>query len=238
MKKLPLLLAGLAMAGSANAAVLQFDFTAKIQEMMQFSPLTFTGGAVSSSNLSGSTVAVGDVITGHFTYDTATAQISNVGGVTMFASAQAQNALAAAIGNNTLALDSALSSTTTVQVGNNVAAFGGADTFGIAQVSANAQSSQLMALSLFDASGHAFDANAIPATLDFSAFNNSTFYYTYSSVSTHAMMGANGNLTSLTVTQLPSGNNPTAPVPEPETYAMLLAGLGLLGWTARRRQAR
>jgi hypothetical protein len=98
MKKLPLLLAGLAMAGSANAAVLQFDFTAKIQEMMQFSPLTFTGGAVSSSNLSGSTVAVGDVITGHFTYDTATAQISNVGGVTMFASAQAQNALAAAIG--------------------------------------------------------------------------------------------------------------------------------------------
>jgi hypothetical protein len=28
-----------------------------------------------------------------------------------------------------------------------------------------------------------------------------------------------------------------AAVPEPETYAMLLAGLGLLGWTARRRRA-
>lgn len=27
------------------------------------------------------------------------------------------------------------------------------------------------------------------------------------------------------------------PVPEPETWAMLLAGLGMLGWTARRRQA-
>jgi hypothetical protein len=27
-----------------------------------------------------------------------------------------------------------------------------------------------------------------------------------------------------------------AAVPEPETYAMLLAGLGLLGFTARRRQ--
>jgi hypothetical protein len=28
-----------------------------------------------------------------------------------------------------------------------------------------------------------------------------------------------------------------APVPEPETYAMLLAGLGLLGFTARRRKS-
>ena len=28
---------------------------------------------------------------------------------------------------------------------------------------------------------------------------------------------------------------PTAPVPEPETYAMMLAGLGLIGFTLRRR---
>lgn len=30
----------------------------------------------------------------------------------------------------------------------------------------------------------------------------------------------------------------TAPVPEPETYAMMLAGLGLLGFVGRRRMAR
>ncbi|MDP2811103.1 MAG: FxDxF family PEP-CTERM protein [Rhodocyclaceae bacterium] len=29
----------------------------------------------------------------------------------------------------------------------------------------------------------------------------------------------------------------TAPVPEPETYALMLAGLGLVGWAARRRKA-
>ncbi len=33
-----------------------------------------------------------------------------------------------------------------------------------------------------------------------------------------------------------SGYSINAPVPEPETYAMLLAGLGLLGFTARRRK--
>lgn len=33
-----------------------------------------------------------------------------------------------------------------------------------------------------------------------------------------------------------AGNLTVTPVPEPETYAMLLAGLGLIGFTARRRK--
>ncbi|MCU0840382.1 MAG: PEPxxWA-CTERM sorting domain-containing protein [Thiobacillaceae bacterium] len=35
-----------------------------------------------------------------------------------------------------------------------------------------------------------------------------------------------------------AGALPTPPIPEPETWAMLLAGLGLVGWAARRRAAR
>jgi hypothetical protein len=35
---------------------------------------------------------------------------------------------------------------------------------------------------------------------------------------------------------LTSSISPTAPVPEPETYAMLLAGLGLMGAIAKRRK--
>ena len=229
MKKLSILLAGLTMLGSAHATVYQFDFTAKIQEMVEFSPLAFTGGAVASSTLSGSLVSVGDNINGHFSYDTETGLFSSAGGSAMYAAPTAQNSLDASIGGNSIGLSDASYSSTNVQVANNAVMLGGADGFGIANVSANAFASQMMALSFFDKSGQIFNASTMPGELDFSGFNRSSFYYTYASTATHAMMGANGSLTSLTVTEVP------VPVPEPETYAMLLAGLMALGWKARRR---
>jgi hypothetical protein len=33
-----------------------------------------------------------------------------------------------------------------------------------------------------------------------------------------------------------TGGDPVTPVPEPETYALMLAGLGMLGWASRRRR--
>lgn len=40
-----------------------------------------------------------------------------------------------------------------------------------------------------------------------------------------------------TVTTGGGGIDPTPAIPEPETYALMLAGLGLVGWAARRRKA-
>ncbi|MEF8755043.1 MAG: PEP-CTERM sorting domain-containing protein [Accumulibacter sp.] len=51
--------------------------------------------------------------------------------------------------------------------------------------------------------------------------------------------GAGTNLDVITYNLTASSNAAlyaTAPVPEPETYGMLMAGLGLVGWMARRRQ--
>ena len=49
-------------------------------------------------------------------------------------------------------------------------------------------------------------------------------------------------LTNATLTFMEQGNDPfvlvAGPVPEPETYAMLLAGLGLVGWAVRRQQTK
>jgi len=47
-----------------------------------------------------------------------------------------------------------------------------------------------------------------------------------------------GNTTTYTLTQLPSASPSVSPVPEPETYAMLMAGLGVIGLMVRRRSAR
>jgi hypothetical protein len=44
---------------------------------------------------------------------------------------------------------------------------------------------------------------------------------------------ANGELHSVAFT----GVLPTAPVPEPESYAMILAGLGLMGFMVRRKKS-
>ena len=45
-----------------------------------------------------------------------------------------------------------------------------------------------------------------------------------------------GGVRPITTPPLPPGVPPVTPVPEPETYAMLLSGLGLLGFAARRKR--
>lgn len=59
---------------------------------------------------------------------------------------------------------------------------------------------------------------------------------------TSTLYGAYGNLRDASYKHLNAFNNhlamtPTPPVPEPETYAMFMAGLGLLGFFTRRRRA-
>ena len=63
-----------------------------------------------------------------------------------------------------------------------------------------------------------------PGTIAISGFNNTNDYSFFEI--------APGTVYTNNIT----GGFITAAIPEPETYAMLLAGLGLLGWQARRRK--
>jgi hypothetical protein len=82
----------------------------------------------------------------------------------------------------------------------------------------------------------------------FDGNNNLVLYNTLDSVNdvTHSAIGSNGSFNGFgNPTFVPGilGNaleaTPVylvAPIPEPETYAMMLAGLGLIGFIARRRK--
>jgi len=58
---------------------------------------------------------------------------------------------------------------------------------------------------------------------------------TWCQPSSHCGMGT---YYSVHLSGVDGATNVTAAVPEPETYAMLLAGLGLLGGMARRRKSK
>ncbi|PLX73356.1 MAG: hypothetical protein C0607_13760 [Azoarcus sp.] len=88
-----------------------------------------------------------------------------------------------------------------------------------------------LSASLFTSSGiELYDLNANPASTADTLYGSGTFaagdyYFEVSGTAT----GPNGGLYAFSVT--------TQPVPEPGTYAMMLAGLGLIGAVARRRMS-
>jgi hypothetical protein len=68
------------------------------------------------------------------------------------------------------------------------------------------------------------------SSLSFAALSNPYLYWHIDYL--HDINGSTTDVVRLTYVS----PNPPPPVPEPETYAMLLAGLGLLGFTARRKK--
>jgi hypothetical protein len=227
MKTLGMLLAGAALCGSAHAAVYQYEYTATIQEMLQFSPSTGSGGMIDSASLAGDTVAVGDIVFGHFSYDTETGVFGDFGAGPVYSSSTAANSVSAYSSGHNFALSAPTNSSTMVQVTNNATLLGGGDNLSIGNVSENDDAQQLLVVNFFDQSGLALSDNNIPGAIDAGAFSQSTFYYLYTTKGNHDMLGANGQLTSLTL---------ISSVPEAQTYGMLLSGLGILGFLSRRRK--
>lgn len=66
--------------------------------------------------------------------------------------------------------------------------------------------------------------------------NTSGFSFSLPSFTDSYQLLVNGNTTPSNTTGSYAGNIAVSAVPEPKTYAMLLAGLGLVAFTARRRK--
>lgn len=67
--------------------------------------------------------------------------------------------------------------------------------------------------------------------------NNVTGFYRFNAGALAGIDSFTTKFASLSDATLFRTGRPTSPVPEPETYGMLLAGLGLVGWMARRRKS-
>lgn len=77
----------------------------------------------------------------------------------------------------------------------------------------------------FDLSGPLLSVGGIVGNLNLYSIGQQVYAYAYS-----------GFVPGVNVGNGLEGNLQVTPVPEPETYAMLLAGLGLMAFVARRRQ--
>jgi len=84
-------------------------------------------------------------------------------------------------------------------------------------------------LSVFDSSNNLLGLLNIPNQVSTQPYPYTGFYaFTIPGISKATLTGADDWVVVDNVT--------TAPVPEPETYAMMLAGLGLIGFSVRRRK--
>jgi len=181
--------------------------------------------------MSGVQVDVGQVIHGHFSYDTSSVLYPTQpsapasGSYVLYTDWSGKN-LTSISSTSTHSPIQADYATNMIQVANNSSDMNGQDYFGLAYTTGKVGGPTLIDfLTLWDSSGHALSSSDIPTSLNLASFDTAMYQVAYFTEA-GAVVSIDTHLTSLTA---------AAPVPEPETYTMLLAGLGLLGW--RRRKA-
>lgn len=240
MQKIAALIAALSLACLAQAEVVTFSYTAKIDHVFLYDDddgLT----QPSTATVRDRTVSEGDVVTGYFSIDTSTALIyqrytSQNELFQAYRDSSSANALTSKIGSAGPVTDSTASWTKQISVVH--APTGGFD--GLAVHSNIYQAENYFELARIDFEQRSTGPGSGIDTSLIALNQNSLYTYSFGdyTTSSFAGMSATGYLTSLTfISSVPSGpSGPSAPVPEADTYAMLLAGLGVLGWASRRQR--
>ena len=212
MKKTSILAAALITifsAGAANAATVSYNFS-----------------GVTSSTMG--SISGGTPFTGTFSYDSSASGVSSpyYGGTqNLFANAYSQ--LTMTIGGKTategapgtMALYNNVSPPNSIPVGDSLYTFNPLSGQGPLHSSGSftGLTPNYIYLGFVDSSGKVFPGNSLPSSLSLSSFNNAFIGINYGPTTTISFL-----------TRL-------SPVPEPGTWAMMIAGLGMLGFAARRK---
>lgn len=220
-----LILFGFSVTPLAHASVISYDFTAYIDSMFKYDAAITKSTTVTSSTTLGALVSDGDTIHGHFYYDEA----MPLGPYQPAQPPQGSYQIYYGQGGLDYSIDQSglqyLSGGgwSILQVANNANSFGW-DTFSLYTEIAGGTT----ILNLYNTAGTAFNDSSIPSMLPRNqfgiAFLESGWVFSGGD-QFHLTM----NIASLTPT-------PITTVPEPATYTMLLAGLGLMAFAGRRKR--
>lgn len=222
----------------ANASIVAYDFSATVGDMTYYAHTTQTGPgpgvALTSSNYAGGLISRGDQVRGHFFYDTTLGQFlaappalpgaeSALYGGPGYAHSMA--GVNYTVGNGGVRFQSV--ETPVISVINNPYV----DVVHIVALTENSHSGlqQEVGIDFIDMRHQALNSIALPGEIKPSDYGLMAIYNSFSYVSRDDALNVTMTINSLT---------PSLPVPEPEGYAMLLAGLGMIAALGRRKASR
>lgn len=217
-------MSALALIGSAQAAEQTFQFKSTVKQIefqFDFDPKV----ELTTVTLPSGFAKLGDTIDARVTYDTSeTTEVNPWGG----ASYRRPISSFMDMGNGSIVVGGAAEGGAVSVYDND--RYPSGDAFGSFAYffSDDAVAKEMVAVSLEDPSGTVLNGHQLPGS-ELTGFQGGTFIYSYETYRTDAsgthsyLWRISGDITAI------------AAVPEPGTYAMLLAGLGLLGWRSRRR---
>lgn len=231
-------------APCAHASIVAYDFSATVSELTYYAHTSPSGPgpgvSLASSDYAGALVSKGDQVRGHFFYDTELGQFLGAPP----AQPGAESALYGGPGYaNTMAgVDYSVGGggvrfksvdTPVISVINNPYV----DVVHIVALTVDGRSGlgQEVGIDFIDMRHIAFNSIALPGEIKASDYSIMGVYNSFTYASRDDSLYVGMTIDALTPSIPGPGPGPTPPVPEPESYAMLLAGLGLLGVLARRR---
>ena len=152
----------------------------------------------------------------------------NNGTESTYSSNGTRNNISATIGHDGLSYANATPASHNLYI-QDQAAGTGTDKLSLSSSQSDAIGSHIAQLTFSDASGNALGSSAIPSSLAGLATGDFLYHFSASTADgNYIMLNVNGAVTSLQLLSVSA-------VPEPESYAMFLGGLVVLGW--RRRKA-
>ncbi|UMR29658.1 hypothetical protein MJ904_21810 [Massilia sp. MB5] len=225
-------------ASFAHAAIVAYDFTATVGDMTYYAHTSPTGPgpgvAVASSSYAGKLISRGDRVRGHFFYDTALGQFLGIPPALPGAEsalyggpgyARTMAGVKYTVGNDGVRFASV--DTPVISVIDNRFV----DVVHIVALTANSQSGlqQEVGIDFIDSRHRALNSISLPGEIKPADYTQMAVYNAFTYASRDDALNVTMTIDSLT---------PSLPVPEPEGYAMLLAGLGLLTVLTRHKVAR